>query len=111
MLQSAPVSHQPLAESHTVGKELGRSGMTSHTNTSSLSATTLCYSRGRFSKVHKAKHKATGTRHAVKLLRPEVREEAFQHELCVAYHLNHPNIACCFGGVASTRERALTLEV
>ena len=61
--------------------------------------------------MRKAKHKATGARHAVKLLRSEVREEAFQHELCVAYHLSHPNIARCFGAVASSRERALTFEL
>lgn len=108
MLQSAPVSHQPLADSHTVGKELGRSVPTAALVPLSHH---VCYCRGRFSKVHKAKHKATGTRHAVKLLRAEVREETFQHELCVAYHLSHPNIARCFGGVASSRERALTLEL
>lgn len=109
MLQSAPVSHQPLADSHTVGKELGRSVPTATLVHSQPPHVFYC--RGRFSKVIKAKHKATGTRHAVKLLRPEVREEAFQHELCVAYHLSHPNIARCFGGVASSRERALTLEL
>ena len=67
--------------------------------------------RGRFGKVHKARHKETGAHHAVKLLRSEVREEAFEHELCVAYHLHHPNIARCLGGVASTSERALTFEL
>jgi hypothetical protein len=87
---NAPVSCQPLSETHSMNKILGK---------------------GRFCRVHKAKHKETGAHHAVKLLRPEVREEAFEHELCVVYHLHHPNIAHCFGGVASTSERALTFEL
>jgi hypothetical protein len=87
---SAPISRQLLSSTHSVGRELGR---------------------GRFSNVHKAKHKATGTYHAVKILRHEVREEAFEHELCMVFHLNHPNIACCFGGVVNSSERLLTFEL
>lgn len=67
--------------------------------------------RGRFSKTHKAKHKITGACHALKSVRPEVREEAFEHELCIVYHLDHPNIVRCYGGVVNTNERAITFEL
>ena len=61
--------------------------------------------------MHKAKHKGTGARHAVKIVIPEVGEEAFEHELCIVFHLNHPNIAHCLGGIVNHRERALTFEL
>ena len=73
--------------------------------------TMLFLGRGRFSKVRKAKHKATGVYHAVKVLRSEVPDEAFHHELCVAFRLSHPNIVRCFGGIANGNERAITLEL
>lgn len=59
----------------------------------------------------KAKHRGTGTRYAVKVLQQEVREEIFEHELCVVFHLNHPSIARCLGGVVNHRERILTFEL
>ena len=104
----APVSHQILSDSYSLGKELGRyidPPLSKLTHFTSL----LC--RGRFSKVHKAKHKATGGLHAVKLVRPEVRREAFEHELCVIFRLNHPNIIHCLGGVVNSNERTLIFEL
>jgi hypothetical protein len=89
-LYTAPVSRQLISATYSLGRELGR---------------------GRFSKVHKAKHKGTGGRLAVKIVMPEVREEAFEHELCTVFHFNHPNIARCLGGVVNHRERALVFEL
>jgi len=40
-----------------------------------------------------------------------VPDEVFHHELCIAYHLSHPNIVRCFGGIANGNERAITLEL
>ena len=59
----------------------------------------------------KAKHRVMGSMHAVKIVREEVREETFEHELCTAFHLNHPNLIRCFGGVVSDTERALSFEL
>ena len=61
--------------------------------------------------MRRAKHRTTGAYHALKLLHEEVSDDAFHHELCIAYHLKHQNIVCCYGGIASGRERVITFEL